>query len=89
MDFADSGWNLVDKVLRITWPGGKASGERKLHTEEFNHLYCSPDVSRISNQGIWDGEIRNAHKIQSSERYIFLPLARSWRTWDNHFKTDL
>jgi len=89
-----------NRVLRrIFGPkGDEVTGEwRKLHNEELNDLYCSPNIVRVikSRRMGWAGHV--AIMGDSSGVYRVLvgipegkrPLARHRRRWEDNIKMDL
>jgi hypothetical protein len=75
----------------------EATGEwRRLHNEELNDLYSSPNIIRITkSRGMrWAGHVarmgekRSAYSILVGRPEGRRPFGRPWRRWDN-IKTDL
>ena len=70
---------------------------RKLHNEELNDLYCSPNIVRLtkSRRMRWAGHV--AHKEERRRVYRVLvgkpegkrPLGRPRRRWEDNIKMDL
>jgi hypothetical protein len=76
----------------------EATGEwRRLHNEELNDLYSSPNIIRIikSRRMRWAGHV--AHLLKKRGAYGILvrrpegrrPLGRPWRRWEDNIKMDL
>ena len=70
---------------------------RKLHNEELNDLYCSPNIVRIMK---WRKmrlaghvarmeEGRGVHKVLVGKPEGKRPLGRPRRRWEDNIKTDL
>jgi len=91
---------LENRVLRrIFGPKrDEVTGEwRKLHNEELNDLYCSPNTVGVlkSRRMKWAGHV--ARLVEGSGVYRVLvgkpeekrPLGRISRRWENNIKTDL
>ena len=70
---------------------------RKLHYEELNDLYCSPNTVRVikSRRMRWAGHVacmeegRGVHKVLVGKRDGKRPLGRSRRRWEDNIKMDL
>jgi len=76
----------------------EVTGEwRKLHNEELNDLYCSPNIVRVikSRSMRWAGHV--AHMAEGRGVYRVLvgkpegktPLGRPRRRWEDNIKMDL
>jgi hypothetical protein len=83
------------RVLRsIFGPNSdKVTGElRKLHNEEFNDLYSSPNTLRVIKSRImrWAGhvarigEVRVVYKVLVGKHVEKRPLGRPRRRWENN-----
>ena len=89
---------LENRVLRrILGPkGDEVTGEwRKLHNEELNDLYCSPNTMRmIKSRMRWAVHVA---RMERGEVYRVLvgkperkrPLGRHRRRWEDNIKMDL
>jgi len=70
---------------------------RKLHNEELNDLYCSPNIVRvIKSRGMsWAGHVahmgerRGVHKVLVGKPEGKRPLGRPRRRWEDNMKMDL
>ena len=70
---------------------------RKLHNEELNDLYSSPNILRvIKSRGLrWAGHVtrmevgRGVHKISVGKPKGKGPLGRTRRRWEDNIKMDL
>ena len=70
---------------------------RKLHNEELNDLYSSPNIVRVikSRRMRWEGhgarmeEGRGVHKVLVGQPEGKRPLGRPRRRWENNIKMDL
>ena len=72
----------------------EVTGEwRRLHSEEINDLYCSPNIVRViqSRRMRWAG-----HVVRMGEERVLVwkpegkrPLGRPRRRWMDNIKTDL
>ena len=89
-----------NRVLRrIFWPkrNGVTGEWRKLHTEELNNLYCSPNIVRVikSRRMRWTEHVarmeegRGVHKVLVGKPEGKIPLGRPRRRWEDNIKTDL
>ena len=76
----------------------EVTGEwRKLHTEEFNDLYCSPNIVRLikSRRMRWawhvarKGERRGVYRVLVGKPEGKRPLERPRRRWEDNIKMDL
>jgi hypothetical protein len=89
-----------NRVLRrISGPKREeATGEgRRLHNEELNDLYSSPNIIRVikSKRMRWAGHVARmaekggAHMILVGRPEGRRPLWRPWRRWEDNIKMDL
>jgi hypothetical protein len=88
-----------NRVLRIFGPkGDEATVEwRRLHNEELNNLYSSPNIIRVikSRTMSWAGYIarmgekRGAYRILVGRPEGRRPLGRPRRKWEDNIKMDL
>ena len=70
---------------------------RKLHDEELNDLYYSPNIVRVikSRRMRWAGhvtrmdEVRGVHKVLVVKPEGERPLGRPRRRWEDNIKMDL
>jgi hypothetical protein len=70
---------------------------RKLHSEEFNDLYSSPNIVLTikSRRMRWEGHVarmgdeRGLYKVLMGKREGKIPLGRPRRRWDDNIKMDL
>ena len=70
---------------------------RKLHDEELNDLYCSPNIVRVikSRRMRWAGHVarmeegRGVHKVLVGKPEGKRPLGRPRRRWEDNIKMDL
>ena len=88
-----------NRVLRRIF-GPKRDGVtgewRKLHNEELNDLYCSPNIVRVikSRRMRWAGHVarteegRGVHKVLVGKPEGKRPLRRPRRRWENNIKMD-
>jgi len=86
-------------LRRILGPeGDEVTGKwRKLHNEELNDLYCSPNIVRviISKRIRWAGliarmeEKRGVYRVLVGKPEGKRPLGRPWRRWEDNIKMDL
>jgi hypothetical protein len=86
-----------NRVLRrIFGPvGDEVTGEwRKLHNEELNNLYCSPNIVQVitSRRMRWVGHVvrmgRGAYRVLVGNPEGKRPLGRPRRRWDDNIKMD-
>jgi hypothetical protein len=83
----------------ITWANSIeiGRGKRKLHNEELDNLYSSPNIIRMikSRRMRWAGhvarmgETRNAYRILAGKREGKRPLGRPRRGWVDSIKIVL
>jgi hypothetical protein len=74
-----------------------STGEwRRLHIEELNYLYSSPNIRMIKSRRIrWAGHVacmgegRNAYRILAGRPEGRKPLGRPRRRWEDNIKVDL
>ena len=89
-----------NRVLRrIFGPkrGGVTGEWRKLHNEELNGLYSSPNIVRVikSRRMRWAGHVtrmekgRGVHKVLVTKPEGKRPLGRPRRRWEDNIKMDL
>ena len=88
-----------NRVLRKIF-GTKKDGVtvqwRKLHNEELNDLYCSPNIVRVikSRRLRWAGHVarteerRGVHKVLVGKPEGKRPLGRPRRRWEDNIKMD-
>ena len=86
-------------LIRIYRPKrDEVTGEwRKLHNEELNDLYCSPNIVWVnkSRRMRWAGHVarmgekRRAYRAFAGKPEGKRPLGRPWSRWENNIKTDL
>jgi hypothetical protein len=76
----------------------EVTGEwRKLHSEEPNDLYCSPNIFRVikSRRLRWAGNVermgerRGVYRFLVRKREGSRPLGRPRRRWKDNIKIDL
>jgi hypothetical protein len=76
----------------------EVTGEwRKLHNEELNDLYSSPNIVRVvksrSMRWAWHvacmGERRGVYRVLVGKPEGKRPLGRPWRRWEDNIKMDL
>ena len=89
-----------NRVLRRIF-GAKRDGVtgelRKLHNEELNDLYCSPNIVRVikSRRMRWAGHVarmgerRGAYRVLVGKLERKSPLRRLRRRWKDNIKIDL
>ena len=69
---------------------------RKLHNEERNDLYCSPNIVRVikSKRMIWTGHVarmgerRGVYRVLMGNPGEKRPLCRPRRRWEDNIKMD-
>ena len=75
----------------------EVTGEwRKLHNEELNVLYCSPNIVRVIKWGMkWAGHVARMEERRGVYRVLVgkpegkRPLGRPRRRWEDNIKMDL
>ena len=89
-----------NRVLRRIF-GSKRDGVtgqwRKLHNEELNEMYCSPNIVRVIKwrRMRWAGHVarmeegRGVHKVLVGKPGGKSPLGRPRRRWEDNIKMDL
>ena len=90
---------LCSVLRRIFGPKREGvTGEwRKLHNEELNDLYSSPNIIRLikSRRMRWAGHVarmvegRGVHKVLVGKPEVKRPLGRPRRRWEDNIKMDL
>jgi len=89
-----------NRVLRRTFGSRRdeVTGEwRKLHNEELNDLYCSPNIVQVikSRRMRWAehvarmGDTRGVYKVLVGKPEGKRALGRPRRRWDDNIKMDL
>jgi len=84
-----------NRVLRRTFgpERGEVTGEwRKLHNEELNDLYCSPNIVRMLESRImrWAGHVarmgegRGVHRVLVGKTEGKRPLGRARHRWEDN-----
>ena len=72
-------------------------GWRKLHSEELDDLYCSPNIVRVikSRRMRWAGHVEHMEERRYYTEFWWeksegkRPLGRARRRWENNIKMDL
>jgi hypothetical protein len=72
-------------------------GWRRLHNEELNDLYSSPNAVRVikSRRMRWAGHVapmgepRDTYRILVGRSEGMKPFGRAWRRWEDNIKMDL
>ena len=76
----------------------EVTGEwRKLHNEELNDLYCSPNTVRVikSRRMRWAGHVarmgerRGVYRVLVGKPEGRRPIGRPWRRWEDNIKMNL
>jgi hypothetical protein len=70
---------------------------RKLHNEELNYLYCSPNILRVikSRRMRWTGRVarmgegRGVYRVLVGKSEGKRPLGRPRRKWEDDIKMDV
>ena len=103
MDLTLSIFHIVPHLLQINVGGlikkrDEVTGEwRKLHNEELNDLYCSPNIVRVikSRRMRWVGHVacmgerRGVYRVLVGKSEGNRPLVRPRRRWEDNIKMDL
>ena len=83
-------------ILRFYWHD--VTGEwRKLHNEELNFLYSSPNIVRViksrrtrwAGHVVYMGEWRGVYRVLVGKPGGKRPLGRPRRRWEDNIKMDL
>ena len=93
-------WVFENRVpRRIFGPKrNEVTGEwRKLHDEELNDLYCSPNITRVikSRRMRWAGHVTRMGERRDAYRFLVgkpegkRPLGRPRHRWDDNIKMNL
>jgi hypothetical protein len=91
---------FVNRVLRRVFgpKRDEVTGEwKKLHNEELNDLYSSPNIVRVvkSRSMRWAGHVarigaeREVHRVLVGKPEGKRPLGRPRRIWEENIKTDV
>jgi hypothetical protein len=76
----------------------EVTGEwRKLQNEEFNDLYCSPNIVRVikSRRMRWAGHVarmgerRGVYRVLVGKSEVKRQMVSPWRRWEDNIKMDL
>jgi len=88
-----------NRVLRIFGPrrDGLTREWGKLHNEELNDLYCSPNILRLikSRRMRWAGHVartgerRGVYRALMGKPEVNRPLGRPRHRWEDNIKMDL
>ena len=89
-----------NRVLRVIFGSKRdeVTGEwRKLHNEELNDMYCSPNIIRVikARRIRWAGHVARMGERSGVRRVLVgrpeskRPLGRPRRRWNNNIKMDL
>ena len=84
------------RIFGVEWDGVTGEGG-KLHNEELNDLYCSPNIVRAikSRRLRWAGHVarmeerRGVHKGLVGKPEGKRPLGRRRRRWEDNIKIDI
>ena len=87
---------LLREIFGAKWD--EVTGDwRKLHTEELNYLYCSPNIVSVikSRRMRWVGHVacmderKGVYKVLVGKPERKRPPGRPSRRWENNIKMDL
>jgi hypothetical protein len=83
----------------VEWPKrDEVTGEwRRLHNEELNDLYSSPNIIRVikSRRKRWAGHVARMGEKKGAYRILVMrpegrrPLGKPKRRWEDNIKMDL
>jgi hypothetical protein len=68
---------------------------RKLHNEELNDLYCSPNIVRVIKWRRWAGHVarmgerRGVYRVLVGKPEVKRPLGRTRRRWEDNINMEL
>ena len=90
---------MLTALTRVFGPKrDEVTGEwRKLHNEELNDLYCSPNIVRVikSRRMRWAGHVvlmgerRGVYRVLVGKPEGKRPLGRPRRRWEDNIEVDL
>ena len=89
--------NMVYRKIFVSRRGEETGEWRRLHNEELNNLYCSPNVVRVikSRRMRWAGhmarmgEERGVYRVLVGKPEGRRPLGRPRRRWVYNIRMDL
>ena len=86
-------------MRRLLWPKrNEVTKEwRKLHNEELNYLYSSPNIVQVikSRRMRWAGHVARMGERRGVYRVLVgipegkRPFGRPWRRWEDNIKMDV
>jgi len=89
--------NMVLRRIFGPWRDEVTGERRRLHSEELNDLYCSPNIVRVikSRRMRWAGHVarmgeeRVVYRVLMGKPEGKRPLGRSRRRWVDNIRMDL